>query len=95
MSGLYHVSVTLQVLAALLWIGGTFFLRGRAPVLRRVQPPALRAQLFASLADQFRRVGWAAMGVLIVRCEIPTRGRQIRMLDLTGPEAAPAGSGSR
>lgn len=64
---LYYLSVTLHVLAALLWLGGMFFLGAvGAPVLRRVEPPALRAQLFRTLGEQFRLVGWAAVGVLLV-----------------------------
>lgn len=67
MSGLYYLSVTLHVLAALLWLGGMFFLAVvGAPVLRRVEPPALRAQLFRLLGEQFRRVGWGAIAVLLV-----------------------------
>ena len=40
---LHHLSVPLHVLAALLWLGGMFFLAALgAPVLRRVEPPAAR-----------------------------------------------------
>ena len=43
MPGLYWLSVTVHVLAAMLWLGGTFFLAAvGAPVLRKVEPPALR-----------------------------------------------------
>lgn len=63
---LYLLSVTVHVLAALLWLGGMFFLGAvGAPVLRRVEPPELRAQLFHQLGVQFRRVGWVAIGVLV------------------------------
>src|SRR5574341_11624 len=56
---LYYVSVTTHVLAALLWLGGTFFLAVvGAPVLRRVEPPELRAELFQKIGVQFRLVGW-------------------------------------
>lgn len=62
---LYHLVVTLHVLAALLWLGGMFFLAAvGAPVLRRVEPPALRARLFSELGERFRRVGWSCIGVL-------------------------------
>jgi uncharacterized membrane protein len=64
---LYHLNVTLHVLAALLWLGGMFFLAAvGAPVLRRVEPPALRAELFQQLGLQFRTVGWGAIAVLLV-----------------------------
>jgi heme A synthase len=66
MSG-YHLLVMLHVLAALLWLGGMFFLGlVGAPVLRRVEPPALRQELFHRLGVRFRTVGWAAIGTLVV-----------------------------
>lgn len=63
----YFINVTLHVFAAILWLGGMFFfaLVG-APVLRRVDDLALRRDLFRALGEQFRRVGWAALGVLLV-----------------------------
>jgi uncharacterized membrane protein len=64
---LYYLNVTIHVLAALLWLGGMFFLAAvGAPVLRKVEPPELRAALFRQLGEQFRRVGWVAIGVLLV-----------------------------
>ena len=48
------------------WLGGMFFLAVvGAPVLRRVEPPALRAQLFGALGRGFRTAGWVAITVLI------------------------------
>lgn len=63
----YFVNVTVHVFAAILWLGGMFFfaLVG-APVLRRVDDLALRRDLFRALGEQFRRVGWAALVVLLV-----------------------------
>ena len=67
MGGLYFTSVTLHVFAALVWLGGMFFLAlVGAPVLRRVEPAAVRARLFQQLGQQFRLVGWIAIGVLLV-----------------------------
>ncbi len=64
---LYFINVTIHVLAALLWLGGMFFLAAvGAPVLRRVEPPSLRAELFRKLGVQFRRVGWISILVLLV-----------------------------
>jgi uncharacterized membrane protein len=55
------------VLAALLWLGGMFFLGVvGAPVLRAVEPPELRQRLFHALGVRFRTVGWVAIGVLLV-----------------------------
>lgn len=63
---LYYLNVTLHVLAALLWLGGMFFLAVvGAPALRELDTP-LRAELFRRLGEQFRRVGWVAITALIV-----------------------------
>jgi copper resistance protein D len=67
MRSLYLANVTLHVLASLLWLGGMFFFAAvGAPVLRKIEPAALRARLFHQLGTQFRAVGWAAIGVLLV-----------------------------
>jgi uncharacterized membrane protein len=64
---LYHLSVTLHVLAAMLWLGGMLFLAAvGAPVLRQVESPVLRAQLFKKLGAQFRTVGWIAIATLLI-----------------------------
>ena len=64
---LYFIHVTIHVFAALLWLGGMFFLAAvGAPVLRRVEPPALRAELFRRLGAHFRLVGWISILVLLV-----------------------------
>jgi len=63
----YYASVTAHVLAALLWLGGMFFLGVvGAPVLRRVEPPALRQRLFHDLGLRFRAVGWWAIAALVL-----------------------------
>jgi len=67
MSTFYFLNVTAHVLAALLWLGGMFFLAAvGAPVLRKVEPPALRAELFRALGEGFRRAGWISITVLLV-----------------------------
>jgi uncharacterized membrane protein len=64
------------VLAALLWLGGMFFLGlVGAPVLRAVEPPALRQQLFHQLGLRFRSVGWSAIAVLVVTGVLLLRAR--------------------
>jgi uncharacterized membrane protein len=66
-SSLYWPTVVLHVLAALVWLGGMFFLAlVGAPVLRRVEPPELRQRLFRELGLAFRRVGWITLGVLLL-----------------------------
>ena len=64
---LYWVSVTTHVLAAMLWLGGMLFLGAvGAPVLRAVEPPALRQRLFQELGLRFRGVGWVAIALLLL-----------------------------
>jgi copper resistance protein D len=64
---LYALLVYVHVLAALLWLGGMFFFAVvGAPALRQVEPAALRRRLFHDLGLRFRRVGWWAIGVLVL-----------------------------
>lgn len=50
----------------MLWLGGMFFLAlVGAPVLRRVEPPSMRADLFGRLGTRFRAVGWVSIAVLV------------------------------
>ena len=66
MSASYYVVVTIHVLAAMLWLGGMLFLGVvGAPVLRAVEPPALRQRLFHQLGLRFRTTGWVAIAVLV------------------------------
>lgn len=66
MSAGYYVLVTIHVLAALLWLGGMlFFGIVGAPVLRAIEPPALRQRLFQELGRRFRTVGWIAVVTLV------------------------------
>ena len=64
---MYFTLVTVHVLAAIVWVGGVLFLAlVGAPVLRRVEPPALQEELFNALGMRFRHVGWSAVAVLLV-----------------------------
>ncbi len=64
---LYYANVTAHVLAAMLWLGGMFFLAVvGAPVLRTIEPPELRQKLFQQLGLRARMVGWWAIATLIV-----------------------------
>lgn len=66
MRSLYLANVTVHVLAALLWLGGMLFLAVvGAPVLRKLEPPRLRAEIFRQLGARFRTVGWITIGVLL------------------------------
>ena len=67
MSTLYYINVSAHLLAALLWLGGMFFLAVvGAPVLRHVEPATLRRDLFSRIGEQFRIVGWIAIAVLLL-----------------------------
>jgi len=63
---LYHALVFMHLVAALVWLGGMFFLAlVGAPVLRSVEPAEVRSRLFHDLGVRFRAVGWGAIGVLL------------------------------
>ena len=67
MPGVYYANVIVHVLAAMLWLGGMFFFGiVGAPVLRSLEPPELRQQLFHRLGLRFRSVGWWAIAVLLL-----------------------------
>lgn len=85
---LYHLNVTVHVLAALLWLGGMFFLGVvGAPVLRQVEPPALRAQLFHRLGTAFRTAGWASIAVLLVTGTLNLHFRNVLAWSVLGSGA--------
>jgi len=63
----YHLTVTVHVLAAMLWLGGMiFFAVVGAPVLRGIEDERFRAELFEALGVAFRRVGWSCIVILVV-----------------------------
>ena len=67
MSITYYATVTVHLLAAVVWLGGMLFLAlVGAPVLRRVEPQPLRQELFRSLGLRFATVGWIAIATLLV-----------------------------
>lgn len=64
--GLYLAVAFVHILAAVVWLGGLFFLAlVGAPVLRRVEPPELRRALFDALGRRLRAGGWPLIGVLL------------------------------
>lgn len=63
---LYYLTVTVHVLAALVWLGGMFALALLAPILRRVGDDATRQRLFQEMGERFRTVGWICIAVLVI-----------------------------
>lgn len=85
---LYHLNVTIHVLAALLWLGGMLFLAVvGAPVLRKVESPELRARLFNQLGRAYRNAGWAAIAVLVVTGVFNLSFRGVLRRDVLGSAA--------
>jgi len=83
MPPLYLASVTIHVLAALFWLGGMFFLAVvGAPVLRSVEPAALRADLFRAIGQRARLWGWISISVLILTGFVNLRYRGLLTADL-------------
>jgi uncharacterized membrane protein len=63
---LYLANVTVHILAAMLWLGGMFFLGVvGAPALRGVEPAAVRQRIFHELGVRFRTAGWWAIAILL------------------------------
>jgi uncharacterized membrane protein len=66
MPTLYYLSITIHVMAAVVWLGGMFFLAlVGAPVLRTLENAELRQRLFDDLGYRFRAVGWLALAALM------------------------------
>jgi uncharacterized membrane protein len=79
----YYFNVTVHVFAAILWLGGMFFLAVvGAPVLRSVEPPELRSMLFRRLGEQFRLVGWIAIVILVITGTLNLHFRGMLSLDV-------------
>lgn len=62
----YQLNVFVHVLSAIVWLGGMFFLAAvGAPVLRKVEPARVRADLFKEIGVQFRWLGWVCIVLLL------------------------------
>jgi putative copper resistance protein D len=61
------LNVWVHILAAVIWIGGMLFLSLVAvPVLRQVESPLLRMDLFRAMARRFRRLVWICIAILVL-----------------------------
>jgi putative copper resistance protein D len=65
MSQTYFITVTVHVLAALVWLGGMLVFALIAPLLRAIPDDSLRAGLFDALGRRFRAVGWVCIVALL------------------------------
>lgn len=66
MENVYKIVIVLHVLSAVIWVGGVLFMGMIAvPAARRLNDK-LRRHLLDDLGRRFRKVGWTALGVLIV-----------------------------
>ena len=84
----YWVLVTVHILAALLWLGGMLFLGVvGAPVLRAIEPPALRQRLFSELGRRFRTVGWVAVSTLVATGTLMLNARGLLHWSVLGSAA--------
>ncbi len=63
----YNLVVLIHVLAAIIWLGGMFFIAiVMVPVLRMLEPPQIRIEVLSSTARRFRVVSWIAIIVILV-----------------------------
>lgn len=92
---LFLLNVTVHILAATLWVGGMMFLSLVAvPALRQMEPPQ-RARLFSLVGRQFRWVGWASVGLLVVTGIINLSYRGVGWSHLTSSDFWNTDFGSR
>jgi len=62
----YFTLMTLHLLAAVVWIGGMLFLGLVLTPVLRCRPPDERASLLSAVGRRFLKVGWAALGAILV-----------------------------
>lgn len=63
---MYQALLLVHLLAAMLWVGGLWFVVLVVAPATRQLPPAERAALFAAVGRRFRVVGWVALGLLVL-----------------------------
>jgi len=80
------VVLWIHILAAIVWLGGMFFISlVMVPVVRKLEPPEKRIEVLSSTARRFRIVSWIAILVLLVTGVLNSinRGVTLQMI-LTG-----------
>lgn len=59
--------LTIHVLAAIIWLGGMFFISlVLVPSLRKLDPPTKRTEILSTTAKRFSLVSWIAILLLLV-----------------------------
>ena len=62
----YTLVVLIHILAAIIWLGGMFFIAiVMVPVLIRLEPPQKRIEVLSATATRFRMVSWIAILVIL------------------------------
>ncbi len=63
----HYINIFLHILAALVWVGGLFFVvLVLRPVVGKLEPQSLQGKLYDLIGRQFRRIGWIALTILII-----------------------------
>ncbi len=76
MQALYHISVFLHILSAIIWIGGMLFLAMIVvPVTRKPDFQAVAGRLYAEISTKFRNVGWACLILIFITGFLNLSGR--------------------
>jgi len=61
------IVVVIHVLAAIVWLGGMFFISlVIVPALRNFEPPEKRIEILTATARRFRHVSWIAILVILI-----------------------------
>ncbi len=64
---LNNLVVLIHVLAAIIWLGGMFFIAlVVVPALRNFEPREKRTEVISATAKRFRKIGWIAIIILFV-----------------------------
>lgn len=63
---MYHLSVFVHVLSAVVWAGGMLFLALVAIPVLRTLPDRSRAELVARLGERFRPWAWTCIALLVI-----------------------------
>ena len=67
MATVYHISLFLHILSAIIWLGGMLFLALIVvPVVRKPEYQQFSGQLFHQTGLKFRFVGWICLGLFLV-----------------------------